>query len=486
MADTAAPRLVVPEPASAVRAVAALAVAASLLGCSILPGYTHANRPLADHVPPPTRASLVLDVTRRPFPPSRAFVGIAMSGGGSRAANFSAAALFALEELGFLRHAAALSAVSGSSLAVAYYGLAGPEPGRWEPTTVQALLRTDFEARWLVRWFWPQNILRYWLTDFDRSDIMTRVFDQVLFRGATFAAMGGIDAGPRIFLNATDFTGLQRFTFTDQAFAAMGSRLDAYPLSHAVMASGAFPGVFANVTLRDFRASEPGRYAHLLDGGPTDNLGVSTLLEIARELYRRPAAALRPSGCFFFIVDAYANTEYEEIRVRLSESGGDPSALPGSRQRDTRTALGYFIDTNALAAANVLLYHSRLNLLREVGIDATRSWQAPVHEFPLFPDGEAGAVACLAWHVTFDRLLAGELAGEGPGTRAADVASIVKRIQTRYALIGPDGRTPEELQAALFEAARLLLREDRPALARACGWFAAHGLGALTGCRPGS
>ena len=44
------------------------------------------------------------------------------------------------------------------------------------------------------------------------------------------------------------------------------------------MASGAFPGAFHNVTLVDF--SRPDRYQHLFDGGPSDNLGVHTLLRV--------------------------------------------------------------------------------------------------------------------------------------------------------------------------------------------------------------
>ncbi len=374
-----------------------------------------------------------------------------------------------------------MSPVSGGSLAAAYYGRYGSQPDRWAVPRVRELFRSDFEASWIFRWFLPQNIARYWFTDFDRSDIMKGVFDSVLFGGTTFAAMGGMESGPRIFLNSTDYTTWKRFTFADEAFTDIGSRLDTYPLSHAVMASGAFPGAFANVTLRNFRISPEKVYTHLLDGGPADNLGISTLLEVARGLYQKPAA-LRPSGCFFIIVDAYAATQYEELRVQLSRSGGDPSAAPGARERDTRKILDYFVDTNALAAANVLLYYSRASLLQESGIDPVRSWREPVREFPLFPDESISTVRCMAWHVTFERLLSTDFEGYGYGQLAAQVASLVNRIPTRYKLAAPEDARPEVLQNALFDAARLLIKEDRDAADRACQWFRAHGLAELPGC----
>ena len=89
-------------------------------------------------------------------------------------------------------------------------------------------------------------MLRYWLTDFDRSDIMKGVFDDILFEKKTFGDMPA--GGPKILINATSLTTGRQFRFTDQDFKTLQSRLDTYPISHAVMASGAFPGAFNNVT----------------------------------------------------------------------------------------------------------------------------------------------------------------------------------------------------------------------------------------------
>jgi predicted acylesterase/phospholipase RssA len=53
--------------------------------------------------------------------PSEHFIGIALSGGGSRAANFSAASLEQLEQFGLVSGASAISGVSGGAIAGGYY-----------------------------------------------------------------------------------------------------------------------------------------------------------------------------------------------------------------------------------------------------------------------------------------------------------------------------------------------------------------------------
>src|SRR4051794_39684191 len=51
------------------------------------------------------------------------FVGLALSGGGSRSANFSAACMFELQRIGLLQRVDYISSVSGGSLTGAYYCL---------------------------------------------------------------------------------------------------------------------------------------------------------------------------------------------------------------------------------------------------------------------------------------------------------------------------------------------------------------------------
>jgi predicted acylesterase/phospholipase RssA len=374
------------------------------------------------------------------------FVGIAMSGGGSRAANFSAAALLELKELGILDNTTALSSVSGSSLTAAYYGLFS-QSNEWNRENVRDVFLSNFERQWFLRWLDPRNIFRYWFSNFDRSNIMEQVFNSILFDGKTFGDMPP-DATPKILINATSLTQQRGFLFTDEEFAHIGSPLDKFPVSSAVMASGAFPGAFANVTLRNYTEAE--RYEHLFDGGPSDNLGVGTLLDELRHVYESSDDANRPKGCFIVIVDAYP--ESWNLFANL---------------RDTRTGIVEFIvDTNALEASNVLLSLRRREILRVLGHKEDEKIGKEAFTTFKLPINKTDSIECHAWLLTFQRLT--HLKNI---PHATSISTIVNNVPTRYRLIGPYDLSPKNTQDALFEAARILTREDRETLRKICEKF---------------
>lgn len=407
-----------------------------LTACSILPFHTAANIHLAEGTQPSqTRATDEITLAELQ---NGIFVGIAMSGGGSRAANFSAAILLELEEMGFLQTASALSSVSGSSLTSAYYGLSGRDKNRWNWEKVRDLFLTDFQTHWLARWFFPPYMLAYWFTDFDRSDIMKTVFDRFLFEGKTFSDMG--EVGPKILINATSLISEKRFVFTEKKFENLDSRIDTFPVSEAVMASGAFPGAFHNVTLKDYRTKTE-RYVHLFDGGPADNLGVETLLEILEKLYSKEN---KPRGCFLFVVDAYT-----------MERG------KGVYERDTRHFTDFLIDDNVMDSADVMLGFHRIETLKKVGVE--KPAVAPYAEF----DVPGSKDKCWTWHLSFEGLLR-------YGDRAKAVRKVVNQIDTAYRLQASDlepSMQSGDLQDYLFEAAQILVRGDKGHLKKACEWF---------------
>src|ERR671912_246066 len=91
------------------------AAMACLAGCTVVsgqPGVSYRNEP-------DTGRSFVRPATPVPRAATEwvadkpQFVGLAMSGGGSRSANFGMAALTELDNLGVLQHVDAISAVSG-------------------------------------------------------------------------------------------------------------------------------------------------------------------------------------------------------------------------------------------------------------------------------------------------------------------------------------------------------------------------------------
>src|SRR5437899_5016599 len=182
------------------------------LGCAILPGHW---RPgwnedwRGKGAPQDTAASW--KIGKEETQDGR-FVALALSGGGSRSANFSAAVMLELQRRGILEQVDVISAVSGGALSAAYYGL-GPENAG--PFTEQALrdaLGYNFQETWLWRWLLPHNIFRFWLSDFTRSDIMVQVFNNHLFHHKTFA---DLRPHPKILINSTLRNDHTRFTFTD-------------------------------------------------------------------------------------------------------------------------------------------------------------------------------------------------------------------------------------------------------------------------------
>jgi len=395
------------------------------------------------------------------------FVGIALSGGGSRAANFSAAVLSELQRYGFLQHATALSSVSGGSLTAAYYGLHG-QTEQWS-ADLRTKLRANFESLLIRRSLNPYIWVQILLTDFDRSDIMREVFDMILFGRATF---GEFRHSPRILINATSHSrGGVPFIFTDENFAMLGSRLDAYPISSAVMASAAYPGAFSDVTLRNYAREKSGAliYEHLYDGGINDNLGITTLLKAVD----RAEEEVGLRGCFLFVIDAQPRlTEQHESVIRGPEPQAltvDPDSQPSSK------LIRFLINPNALHAADVLFQRYHAYLLRDLGLNDTSS--DPYQEITVARRlplrlGSRITIPCNVWHISLARLMTPSFADY-----QSAIGSRVNRIPTRFTLVDSDGRTPEALQDLLYEAADLLVSKDRTApLRQACEWFTRHGL----------
>ena len=440
------------------RRVTASALVAGLAACSILP-YDHgtrANKPFEAQAAA-TRGSERISLAELAEP--KVFIGIAMSGGGSRAANFSVAALLELERLGLLQHATAISSVSGGSLAAAYYGLYGADSQRSNATRIREVMRRNLQTNWLLRWFLPQNIARFWLTPFDRSDIMKGVIDDELFDGrmVQYAAMNNATRLPRILINASDLTG-GNFVFTDEAFRErLNSRLDIYPVAHAVMASAAFPGAFNNVTLENYASAERKSYLHLIDAGPTDNLGVKALRRTLANLDGSEGA--RPlRGCMMIVVDSYPDI--------LGKPQGQIAEHDKRYEDDPREFLDFFVDTNLNDAFDDLLSNHREEMLKFMGYPEERIGLRSFWTYRPFRNFERSvnrSLECHVWHLTFQTL--GRLE---PGAKGAkSLGETVNGIKTLFRLRGAAERDANVLQQALFDAAQILVQQDVAALAEA-------------------
>ena len=255
----------------------AVLIASTLIlqSCARLPYEAGTNDYQAS--PPPG----ILEAAEYPHEP---FVGLAISGGGSRSANFAAAVMEELDAYGFLDHIKVISAVSGGTLPAAYYSLKRSDPD-WSWTTLRNLVGTNFYRRlWLKHNPW--GLLKYTLTEYNRSDMMSEIFDDVLFQGSTFAQLNS--RLPELIINATSLES-GPWRFTKRQFASIQSRLDTYPISRAVAASSAVPGIFQGIAVRAFNATDSYTYKHLVDGGITENLGVQNYsIFIENLLHRAP------------------------------------------------------------------------------------------------------------------------------------------------------------------------------------------------------
>jgi NTE family protein len=291
-------------------------------------------------------------------------IGLAFSGGGTRAAAF---AYGVLEELGrtpskaskqhdLLDRVGVVSGVSGGAIMAAYYGLNGRAGladfhRKFLTQDLMAELQTDVNlvsiGRALGGGLNTDNRLRDW-------------FNAHLFHGATFKSL--IGRRPVVLINATDVYSRTPFLFAPPTFAAMCSDIAEYPIAAAVAASTAVPGVFAPIVIEPFpgkcqtplpervlkAANEPGKsplvyafaksleraragkvkYIKLFDGGLVDNYGLSGIT-IARASVGTPYGPLRPEEAvslrrlMFLVVDAGRGPQGNWSQTLEGPSGKD-------------------------------------------------------------------------------------------------------------------------------------------------------------------
>jgi NTE family protein len=289
-------------------------------------------------------------------------IALAFSGGGTRAAAFAHGVLRGLERMrgsdgrSNLDRVIFVSGVSGGSVAAAYFGLKG-----------RAAL-TDFRERFLIR-----NAEEDLSTSVNLRLLVRGIsggvndagklpvwLDRNLFGNATLGDLFG-PGKPIVWINASDLYNRTPFHFSPPVFAALCSDARRYPLSHAVAASAAVPVAFAPIVLETFpdactaplppwvervlgdragsaqarafaqavmRYRDPGqiRYVKLVDGGLTDNFGLSGLV-IARAIADTPYMPFTPdravqmSRLVFIVVNSGRAPEGDWARSVEGPSG---------------------------------------------------------------------------------------------------------------------------------------------------------------------
>jgi len=202
-------------------------------------------------------------------------VGLALSGGGFRAAAFHLGVFRGLHARGMLWDLDLLTCVSGGSIAGAFLASQWGEDDALDK--LEDYLRSSSIA--------VSSVIGGILDPFSsRLDKLRDAYDRDLFKGRT---LGSLQRGPRLYLNATNLSSGNMFFFVTGGGgpAEMGewqlgtvSATD-FALSRAVAASSAFPPVFPPLRLGPDEYPAGGvDYVTLSDGGVYDNLGVNPLM----------------------------------------------------------------------------------------------------------------------------------------------------------------------------------------------------------------
>lgn len=312
---------------------------------------------------------------------------------------------------------------------------------------VENLMSRDYLNRWFASWFWSGNIARYWLTAYDRTDIMAQTLEDNLFDTKNLGVplkFGDLNPErPYLIINATDGTEYYRnpnreakeeapkmqfgsvFTFTDEDFTEhLNSDIYQFHVARGVMASTAFPAVFSYVTLRDFSDENDERYRHVFDGGNADNLGLRSLSRVLKE----------------------NRGKYKHIIVILVDAFVEPTGK-SSKNPEPRSTFSHYLDMNFMDRFDALLKSNR-----QIGISEFLKENSDIEDRLTF------------WHITFDKVDENIVDVTPPGYD--DNPLEVKTLRHGLNRIETTLRISDISKQRIDEAVKILFKKDAPCLYR--------------------
>lgn len=231
-----------------------------------------------------TRSSESIDARR---------IGLALSGGGSRAAAFHLGCLRALHDHDLLGAVRVVSGVSGGALLAALWAY-GPSEFAAFDAHVSAVLRRGLSGPILRRALAPTSLLRgaasatrtlrrspeEAVRTWNRTEAFAEMLDADLFDGADLTSP--THAGLNVVLSATDLRcgAAVRFGSAASGCSRYGRIVEPVTVGTAVAASAAYPVMLPALERRfTFQCGDTTRHETVLisDGGLMDNLGLSVL-----------------------------------------------------------------------------------------------------------------------------------------------------------------------------------------------------------------
>jgi NTE family protein len=274
-------------------------------------------------------------------------VGLAFSGGGTRAAAFAHGVLLEIDQTtvrtrsgthSLLDSVGFVSGVSGGAVTAAYYGL------KKRPALA------DFREKFLIRnaeaglntSLDPLSLVKALGGGVNDVKVFSRWLNENVFEGATFADFRKTP-GPRVWINSSDIYNRTPFIYGEATFIALCSNLATYPIADAVAASAAVPIVFTPMVIKTYPGgctdkppewlqqahTNPNtppmlkafadalysyhdgktKYVKLLDGGLVDNYGLSgfTIARLSARTAHEPLSpeqAVRLKRSIVILVDS--------------------------------------------------------------------------------------------------------------------------------------------------------------------------------------
>jgi predicted acylesterase/phospholipase RssA len=277
-------------------------------------------------------------------------IALAISGGGTRSAVFAAGIM---EQLAHLENPArpgtsvmedvdAISAVSGGSLAAAYYTLYKPANLR-NPEETSAFFQrfkshmtVDIADRsWVHYLSHPWEATMKYYTRYRFVQTLANTMDQYLYRGANFGHINEREMcgeSPALIIQAASLDNGKKFLFTNLnvqnnftvdpraihgspplemlsqvaaspiygafGFDSINSDISSFRLASAVAASSAYPILPGQSALINYCTNG---YVHLADGGVNDNFGIDSLIQLQ---LNRTARSGHPRHLVILSIDA--------------------------------------------------------------------------------------------------------------------------------------------------------------------------------------
>ena len=238
-------------------------------------------------------------------------IGVALSGGGSRASVFGAAALEVLAEKGILEETTYISSVSGGGFPAIYYALNKPQPCAAGDNETPCTSESFATFKLAMRHNFLSDMTFHQLGKPGRITSSTRrlsslqdALDEEIINGATFS---DLPASPVLLINGARYDDGRRFVFSNMAIPEEAES-DIERFSHITLRSASFsqpgctratPGDFSVALAIAISAGFPPllgpaslemptdcggsqmQYWHLGDGGILDNTGVETIEDFA-------------------------------------------------------------------------------------------------------------------------------------------------------------------------------------------------------------